>query len=68
MTDLSESLDILDTFELKRIGRSLNGLNTNGINTKRNLKNAIITYLNSCQPVFKSDKNSNSMNQILLKS
>ena len=68
LTDLSESLDILDTNEIKRIGRSLNGLNINGCNTKRNIKNLIINYLNTSQPVFKSQNHSNTLSQILLKS
>ncbi|CAG2115337.1 unnamed protein product, partial [Medioppia subpectinata] len=69
LTDLKESLDILDTIEVKKIGRSLNGMNMNGLNTKKNIIPAILKYINTCQSVIKtSDKQSDSVTQKLLKS
>ncbi|CAG2163134.1 unnamed protein product [Oppiella nova] len=68
LTNLKEAMDILDTMEIKKIGRSLNGLNMNGLNTKRNIIPAILKYINTCRSVIKSDTQSDAVSQALLKS
>lgn len=67
--DVSEALDILDAIEIKRVGRSLNGLNMNGLTTKKNIINGILKFLSTNQSVIKnSDNRSNSLFGVVLKS
>jgi hypothetical protein len=67
LDDLYEALNILETNEIKKVARSLNGIKMNGLTVKKNIITAIMKYCNSSQPVLQNPNQSNSVNEFVLK-